>query len=204
MLPGDRIAAGDAIGHVRLFAGDVEVADTATGVPARMLRPSPDGHRLLVVPHHAGKAAPMVLLDLDRETMIQLEGPQVWSARWVDGGRAILSAHADGAARLWSADGRPRQTYRGGPRFLAEADLAPDGSFVVGGGGDGMLRFWDAATGRELWALQAHKIYVMGLHVDQSGDLITRGTGGEVSRWHLPDPLSVIGARKIEAMSMGP
>jgi hypothetical protein len=33
---------------------------------------------------------------------------------------------------------------------------------VVGGGGDGLLRFWDAATGRPLWTLAAHKPYVMG------------------------------------------
>jgi WD40 repeat protein len=146
----------------------------------------------------------MALVDLDRRAVTRLEGPQVWSARWVDGGRAILSAHGDGTARLWSADGALRRTYRGGPRFLAEADLAPGGAVVVGGGGDGLLRFWDAATGRLLWTLAAHKTYVMGLHFDPSGDIVTRGTGGEVSRWRLPDPAAVIGVGKIESVAAEP
>lgn len=133
----------------------------------------------------------MVLVDLDARAMVRLESSPAYTARWVDGGRAILSTHADGAARLWSANGVLRRTYTGAARFLAEADLSPDGTMVVGGGGDGMLRFWDAVTGQPLWVVAAHRPYVMGLHFE-AGDLVTRGIGGEVSRWSLPPADAVI------------
>jgi WD40 repeat protein/tRNA A-37 threonylcarbamoyl transferase component Bud32 len=181
VLSDGRVATADTSGRVRVLDG--AGAQTTAGARVRMLRPSPDGRRLLVVPFHAGPPAPMVLLDVDRGTVAMLDGPPVYTARWVDGG--ILSAHADGAARLWSADGALRHTYTGGARFLADADLTPDGSMVVGGGGDGMLRFWDTATAKPLWVAAAHRPYIMGVHF-AGGDIVTRGVGGEVARWHIP------------------
>jgi WD40 repeat protein len=116
----------------------------------------------------------------------------VFSARWVSEGR-IITAGADGTARLWDgATGRLLQTYRGSPRFLADATLIPDG-FVIAGDADGFLRFWDAASGAKLWTLQAHKVAVIGVHVE-GGDIVTRGFTGEISRWRLPSSDQVIGA----------
>lgn len=181
VLPDGRVAAADTSGRVRILDG--AGAQAIAGARVRMLRPSPDGRRLLAVPFHAGPPTPMVLLDVDHGTVVMLDGPPVYAARWVDGG--ILSAHADGAARLWTADGALRRTYTGGARFLADADLTPDGSMVIGGGGDGLLRFWDTATAKPLWVVVAHRPYVMGVHLE-SGDIVTRGIGGEVARWHIP------------------
>lgn len=187
-----RIGTADTAGRVRILGGDgAAIAAFDTGAGTRILRPSPDGRRLLVVPFHAGKAAPMTLVTVDQSTTTHLDGPPVYAARWVDGGRAILSAHADGAARLWSSDGTLLRTYIGGTRFLADADMSPDGMLVVGGGGDGLLRFWDTTTGQPLWVAPAHRPYVMGLHFED-GDLITRGIGGEVARWRWPSPDAVI------------
>ena len=190
-LPGGRLAAADADGRVRVFDRGVVTAELNAGIRARTLRPSPDGQYLLVVPSHLGRAAFPVLFGHEPSTA-KLDAPQVYTARWVDDGHAILTTHADGAARLWSPDGTLRQTYRGGPRFLADADMSPDRSMIVGGGGDGLLRFWDAATGRPLWTLAAHKPYVMGLHFE-AADIVTRGIGGELARWHLPASSDVIG-----------
>jgi WD40 repeat protein/serine/threonine protein kinase len=196
-VPGGRVAVADTRGRVRLLDRGAVVAELDMPARTRMLRPSPDGHLLLIIPNYAGKVASPVLWDLERHVPVaRLDGPQVWSARWVDGGHAILSAGGDGAARLWGADGVLRQTYRGGSRFLADASLTPDGSMVVGGGGDGLLRFWDTATERPLWTVPAHKMYIMGAHF-QGSDLVTRGSGGEIARWHLPAPADVIESRKI-------
>jgi WD40 repeat protein len=196
-LSDGQIAAADARGHVRILdRHGAVVAEMAAPARARMLRPSPDGRRVIAVPSYLGKAEPPMLLDVERDELVaRLDGPQVYSARWVDGG-AILTAHADGAARLWSADGVLQQTYRGGPRFLVDAALTPDRSMIVGGGGDGLLRFWDVQTGRPLWTMPAHKLHVTGIHFD-AGDIVTRGFGGEISRWYLPEPSAVIGAGKI-------
>ena len=202
VLPDSRIAVADTKGHVRVLGGsNATVAVFDTGIRSRMLRPSPDGSRLLAVPSFSGNTALPLVLDLERGEATRLDGPHVYSARWVPGG--ILTAHADGSARLWSPDGARRRIYRGGPRFLVDAAPTPEGSMVVGGGGDGALHFWDAATGRQLWALPAHKLQVLGLDVAPWG-IVTRGDGGEVSRWSLPLPSAVIGAGKIEAVGPDP
>lgn len=180
VLAGGRVAAADARGRVHVAPAGPEIN---VGIRARMLRQSPDGRRLLVVAYYSEKAEPMILVDLDRGMLVKLEAPPAYTARWVAGG--ILSAHADGAARLWTANGAPIRTYIGGARFLADADLSPDGAMIVGGGGDGELHFWDTETGRPLWVVAAHKPYVMGLHFEGSG-IVTRGAGGEVARWKIP------------------
>jgi len=116
----------------------------------------------------------------------------VVSARWV-AGHQILTAGGDGTARLWDgATGQLRQIYEGGSQLLADATLSPDG-LVMAGGADGLLRFWDATSGRLLWALQAHTLQLIGVHVE-GRDIVTRGFGGELSRWTLPGSEQVIEA----------
>lgn len=189
-----------ADGRIAVAAGRrVEVLPGGPAVEveirAAMLRPSPDGGRLLVVPSYFGAGGQPVLVDLQRGAVIaRLAAPRIYTARWVPGG--FLTAHADGTARIWGADGSPGQIYRGAAAGLVDADLSPDGSAIVGAGGDGVLRFWDVVTGRALWAVQAHQGMAIGVWAGP-GVVVTRGTGGEVSRWHLPEPASVIGAGKI-------
>jgi WD40 repeat protein len=147
--------------------------------------------------------APPALWDLDQYRLVgQLEGHvgRVFTARFVaDGGREILTVGSDGMPRLWdAATGRLRQIFRGDGHVLADAVLAPDGSMVIAGGSDGFLRFWDTSNGRLLWMLQAHPSYVIGLHYE-GNDLVTRGLSGEIARWALPAPDSVIEACRAGA-----
>jgi len=71
--------------------------------------------------------------------------------------------------------------------------LTPDDSMVVAGDGNGVLWFWDATGGRLLWQLQTHRSHVIGIHFE-GNDIVTRGFGGDVSRWTLPTPDRVIQA----------
>jgi WD40 repeat protein len=139
--------------------------------------------------------APPELWDLvGYRHLAQLNGhvSRVFAARFVDEDRAILTAGADGTARLWDArTGAHIRTFQGDSYFLADATLSPDGSLVVAGGGDGYVRFWDASSGRLLWMLQAHKSYVIGVHYE-GADIVTRGFWGDVSRWTLPLPRTII------------
>jgi WD40 repeat protein len=140
-----------------------------------------------------GKAAFPELWDVEHYRPItQLEGEgQAYSARFVADGQ-ILTACSDGAARLWDgATGRLRQTYRGSSRVLADATLTSDGSMVVAGGGDGLLRFWDTTSGRPLWAMQAHRSHLIGIRIE-GDEIVTRALSGDISRWSLPDPEQVI------------
>jgi WD40 repeat protein/serine/threonine protein kinase len=196
-LPDGRIAAADAQRRLRVYdPGGVLLADLEISERARTLRMSLDSRRLITVPSFMNKAAAPVLWDLEHYRPIaQLEGPgqgAVYSARFVAGGQ-ILTACGDGAARLWDGTGQLRQTYLGGSIFLVDVTPSPDGSMIVAGGGDGLLRFWDTASGRPLWTMPAHKSVLVGIRVDGQ-DIITRGFSGDISRWRLPEPEQVIDA----------
>jgi WD40 repeat protein len=103
-----------------------------------------------------------------------------------------VTVGGDGAARLWGRDtGRLLETYRSTSLFLADAVIDPDRSMVIASGSDGLLWFWDLPTGRPLWTLQAHRSHAIGIHFEGSA-LVTRGFGGDISRWMLPRPERVI------------
>lgn len=193
LLPDGRVLVADAGSRLRVYGpGGAVLANLE--IPVRLMAFRYEGARLVALPTYAGDAAPPLLVDLDRYRIVaRLVGHvgQVFSARWV-AGEHVLTAGADGAARLWDgATGQLLQTYRGGSRFLADATIS-DG-LVIGGDADGLLRFWDAASGAKLWTLKAHKSAVIRVHV-QDGDLVTRGYTGEISRWRLPKPEQVIAA----------
>ncbi len=194
LLPDGRVVVSDALRHLRIYSPDSTVlADLE--LPTRVMSLRGDQTRLVVIPSYLSEASPALLIDLERYRIIaQLAGHvgQVFSARWVAGGR-ILTAGADGTARMWDGmTGRLLQVYRGGSRFLADAILMTD-DVVVGGDADGVLRFWDAASGAKLWTLPAHRSAIIGVHVEGNG-VVTRGFTGEISRWRVPAAEEVIGA----------
>jgi eukaryotic-like serine/threonine-protein kinase len=191
LLPDGRLIASDAQRRLRIY--DVSGAVLADlELPARMMSLRHDGARLIALADYARNTAAPLLIDLMRPRIVaQLEGHvgYVFSARWF-GGR-IVTAGADGTARLWDGtSGQLVRIYRGGSRFLADAIIAFDG-LLIGGDGDGVLRFWDMASGARLWTLQAHKSAVIAVHMD-GDDLVTRGFTGEISRWRFPRSEQVI------------
>ena len=198
ILSDGRVVGTDTHRRLRVIDSERNIVLAALELPGRvrLLRPAPDGVHLLTLPIESQQTPP-VLWDLERYRPVgQLEGHvgRVWSARFVRDGREILTAGADGTARLWdAATGHLLQTYRGGSRFLADAALAPDSSVVVAGGGDGLLRFWDEASARQIWTLQAHKSHVLGIHFEGE-NLVTRGFTGDVARWRLSTVAQVIKA----------
>jgi WD40 repeat protein/serine/threonine protein kinase len=193
------VAAG---GRLRVIDPDRNALLMDLAAPRiRLLRTSPDGRRLVGI-STTREQSPPTLWDLEKYSLVgQLEGHigRVFTARFVgDGGHQILTAGADGTARLWSAaTGRPGQTFQGDSHFLVDAALAPDGSVIVAGGSDGFLRFWDA-HGRLLWTMQAHRSYVVGLHYE-GDDLVTRGFAGDVAGWSLPPSGKAIDACRASA-----
>ena len=170
--------------------------DLAAPARVRLLRPSPDGGRLVTI-STASEQEPPVLWDLNQYRQVApLEGHvgRVFTARFVaaGGGHEILTAGADGTARLWdAATGRAGQSYRGDSHFLVDAALAPGGAIIVAGGSDGFLRFWDTSNGRLLWMMQAHSSYVVGVHYE-GDELVTRGFAGDLARWVLPLASTII------------
>ncbi len=200
-LPDGRVVAADRQQQLHVYGpGGAVLANLATSARVRTLRMSADGRRLVTVPSFMGTAAPTELWDLTYYRRIaELAEPdgqgqgQAYSARFVAGGQ-VVTACADGAARLWDdATGQLLQTYGGSARFLADVALSPDGSILLAGDADGLLRFWDTASGRSLWTMPAHKSHLIGIRVD-GDDIITRGFSSDIARWTLPRPERVIEA----------
>jgi len=193
LLPDGRVLVADAERHLRAFAADGTALADLT-LPMRIMSLERAAARMVALPSAGGEAGPPLLIDLDTFRIVaRLEGHvgRVFSARWVPGNR-VLTAGADGTARLWDGlTGRLLQTYKGGPRFLGDAALLSD--LVVGGDADGLLRFWDVATSAKLWTIPVHKSAVIGVHWEGT-DIVTRGFTGEISRWRLPRSEAVIAA----------
>jgi WD40 repeat protein/serine/threonine protein kinase len=196
ILANGQVVVADTSNRLRVIDPNRNALLMNLSVPSRvrLLRPSPDGVRLITI-STTNEQAPPVLWDLDQHRIVaRLDGHvgRVFTARFVAGGHEILTAGADGTARLWdAATGSLRETFRGDSHFLADATMAPDRSMIVAGGSDGFLRFWDASNGRLLWTLQAHKSYVTGVHYEGS-EIVTRGFAGDFSRWTLPQPDKII------------
>jgi len=199
-LADGRPVATDAQGRLRVYDPDraVVIADLDLATRVRLLRPSPDGTRLVTIPSYTGKAVPPMLWDLEHYRLVaQLEGHvgQAFSARYIDGGHAIITVGADGIARLWSGEtGELLNTYHSTSLFLTDSVVTSDRSMIIAGGSDGLLWFWDLATARPLWTLQAHSSDIVGIHLE-GDEIVTRGFSGDVSRWILPKPEEIIEAR---------
>jgi WD40 repeat protein len=186
----------DAGRRLRVYALDGELlGELQTRERVAMLRMSPDGRRLLTVSMFTDKVVAPELWDVEHyRPVAQLASRgqgQVYSARFITRDQ-VITACGDGAARLWVAEtGELHRTYRGGSRFLVDATLSADGTMLIGGGGDGQLRFWEAASGLPLWTMPAHRSHLIGVHVE-GADIVTRGFSGDIARWSLPKPAQVI------------
>jgi len=195
-LPDGRVLVADARRRVRVYdPGGTALAELETQARVGVLRMSPDGRRLVTVSDFRGKTPPE-LWDMERyQAVARLSAAgqgQAYSARFI--GSDVMTANGDGAARLWGGEaGELRRTYRGGSRFLVDATLSADGTMLIGGGGDGRLRFWEFSSGRPLWTMQAHRSHLIGVHVEGES-IVTRGFAGEIARWSLPKPEQVIEA----------
>jgi WD40 repeat protein/serine/threonine protein kinase len=204
ILQDGRILAADARQRLRIYAPDgiTMLADLAVSTRVGLLRPSQDGRRLVTISSYLGETAPPALWDLERYRLqATLSGHigRVFTARFVRDEHEILTTGVDGTVMSWdSASGQQRAAYHGGSRYLADAVLTPDGAMVVAGGGDGLLRFWEVESMKLLWTLPAHKVGVVGIHFD-GGDIVTRGFGGDVSRWTVPEPRGIVELSAAEA-----
>ena len=120
------------------------------------------------------------------------------------GGNTILTAGADGTARLWdAATGRPIGEAMKHPSMIGTAALRPDAKVVVTAGGsrmgrvidqqiqqitkverpaDNTARLWDAATGRPIGEPLEHQQVVEAVAFSPDGKSVLTGSADGTAR----------------------
>jgi WD40 repeat protein/tetratricopeptide (TPR) repeat protein len=135
----------------------------------------------------------------------QLEhGSSVYVAAFGPGGKSILTAGADGTARLWdAATGRPFGAPMKHPSMIGAAALSPDGKVLATAGGnrmgrvideemeqitkvkrpvDNTARLWDATTGRPIGEPLEHQQVVEAVAFSPDGKSILTGSADGTAR----------------------
>src|SRR5262249_43612543 len=109
---------------------------------------SPDGQRLLT----GGEDCVVRVWDLrsgDRLSRCEGHTAAVTAVAWFRDGR-IASAGLDQSVRVWDGPtGRQLHCWEGHAGGVRSVAVAPDGSLVLSGGHDELLRLWDVQLGRE-------------------------------------------------------
>ena len=109
-------------------------------------------------------------------------------------GMRLVTAHADGKARLWSAaDGKPLGVLDGHKDEVLDATFTPDGRRVVTASADGTVKVWDADTHKELATLtdpsDDPKVVPTGVYtvaVSPEGQNVSAGgKDGKLRMWRL-------------------
>jgi WD40 repeat protein/tRNA A-37 threonylcarbamoyl transferase component Bud32 len=192
---------GDGLG---LFADHpptlIEVWDLATGKPRalwKVRRPQgePPVHPLI------GRPLPSGSPGLPPGTVLWDPGSgrvRVLPAETGGSGRLYLGAFgADGdtfatwedhSIRVWDLRSqqlvRELNVARVSSPIANKVALSPGGKTVVGGHMDGTLKFWNLATGQELFTVRAHLSQVMTVRFAPDGQTLVTGAGEEeVSLW---------------------
>jgi WD40 repeat protein len=124
----------------------------ARGLAAKLANAAAVSHLQLALIGHAG-AVRMALFNRD--------------------GSRILTASADGTARIWdTATGRTISVLTGHKGAIRSIAYDPDETRIVTASEDGSARVWDAASGRETAVLQGHKDQVRHAAFSPDGGMI--------------------------------
>jgi len=81
-------------------------------------------------------------------------------------------------------------------KSVAGVAFSPDGTRVVSGGSDSMIRMWDARTGKEIWRQEADIFPVTAVAFSPKGDVVASGQSDESIR--LWDAATGAPLRRIE------
>ena len=212
---GTRVAAGRA--------NVVQVYDVDSGLEIlslgghkdliQSLRFSPDGRRLA-----AGSYQVVTLWNVPTgglKATFTGHNDQVKAVAVVGGSGTIVSGGLDRTIRFWNGDGKALQQFQSPAPVLALA-AAPDGSRLIMGGADNVVRLFEVSGGnalKELFAFKGHSGPVNDVAIMADGRLVSASADGSVRVWTVPakagekpaDPLILTGAKgPLRALALTP
>jgi RNA polymerase sigma factor (sigma-70 family) len=162
---------------------DIEVAKRLSDVLAKIQTGSGaggSGERLILVLAHIDTAESRDMIEVVRKGQIQ----STKTAKSPDG-RLLVDTQNDLVRMTDVATGKLLWITKAGPGPICVA-FSPDGKCVAAGTGGGDVTVIDAATGKQLLLLRAHKAGVTGVSFSGDGkQLKSADTGGTVHVWDL-------------------
>ncbi len=105
------------------------------------------------------------------------------SAEYSPDGKRIVTASADGTARIWDAQtGQSLVEPMKHPFSVTAAQFSPDGKRIVTVSDDMTTRVWDAQTGQPVTAPMKHGSLVMSVRFSPDGKRLVTGSGDNTAR----------------------
>ena len=112
--------------------------------------------------------------------------------------RLLVSGWFEKMARVWDlATGELQLSLKHHPEWVKGCGFSPDGRRIVTGCKDGVVRIFDAASGRELHAIVGHVGRIWDVFFHPSGRIISAGGDGTVRLWEADGPWNLFGTHQI-------
>lgn len=171
----------------------------AHGLGATTARYSPDGSKVVSGSGGGGEGIAMIFDVESGDTVARLypHGGVVRQALFTDDGTRVLTAAADGIARLWDIESQSVLTsVSSNQRDLSDVDISPDGRRFVttafrSNGPSAVL--WDLETGQRIADYYGQTQTVLDVEFaplsdDQTMKFATAGYDGAIEIWEAPLP----------------